>query len=199
MKNFNFMFFLSVFTLISCGPKMTTLKFNDSSIHGLNENDESFIALKSKILIPKCLSCHSKVDSVSGISPWIKPGDPEHSLLYTEVKNGNMPKGKPQLSGVELELVYDFINQLQSAPEPTPTPVPAPSKGITYSQIRSRVLVPYGCTSCHSVGTEARLSKWGNSFYTSVKSGSMPRGGRDVTASDQAFILQYLKDYSSRN
>ena len=115
-----------------------------------------------------------------------------------------MPKGKPALSGAELELVYDYIASLDSAPVPTPKPSPTSSGGISYSQVKSKILTPYGCTNCHSVGTEAKLARWinvsspsGSSFYTMVKNGSMPKGRSHVSAADQAFILQYLQDYSS--
>ena len=202
MKNFSSLLFFFLILLASCGKK-SALQFTDSSLQ-LSESDASFVALKNKILVPKCLSCHSESDTVRGISSWVVAGNPEASSLYTQTKNGSMPMNRAQLTGVELEMIHDFITALQAAPAPAPTPAPS-SSGITFSQVHSRILTAYGCTSCHSVGTEAKLARWINksspassSFYTSVKNGSMPQGGRAVSSGDQAFILQYLKDYSPR-
>lgn len=213
MKKNTFAFLVLGAFLISCGPKTSSVQMSDSSLRGLGQSEVTFSTLKSSILSPKCLSCHSEVSSESRLSAWVVAGNPEQSLLYTEVKSGSMPKGKSPLSGVELEMVYDYIARLKASPPtptpsptptPTPTPTPVPSNLISYAQVKSRVLTPYGCTSCHSVGTEAKLAKWINvsspassSFYTYVKNGSMPQGGSRVNAADQAFILQYLKDYSS--
>ncbi len=197
---------LSLFLILSaCGPKTSSVEVSDSSIHSLGQNNVTFSQLKSAILTPKCLSCHAEVSTEAKLSAWVVAGDPEQSSLYTEVKSGSMPKGKSPLSGSDLEMVYDYIANLKVS-APTPTPTPTPSTGITYAQVKARILTPYRCSSCHSVGSETSLAKWINvsspassSFYTSVKSGSMPQGGSDVTASDQAFLLQYLKDYSSRH
>lgn len=200
---------LSLLFLYSCGPKTSSVSVSDFS-SGLGQSEVSFATLKSSVLTPKCLSCHSEVKTESGISAWVTPGSPEQSRLYTEVKSGSMPKGSTQLSGAELEMVYNYIYGLTSPtdptppPIPTPTPTPAPSTGITYAQVRARILTPYRCTSCHSVGSETALARWisvsspsSSKFYTSVKNGSMPQGGSDLSADDKAYVLQYVKDYAA--
>lgn len=217
MKN---IILLTLFVVASCGnPKTSSLDFApDGTTSQLGLEEVTFSTVKSKILQPHCISCHSNASTESGISSWIVKGHPDQSKLFTEVESGSMPKNQSPLSTADLELLRAYITQLDTGtttpapapaptptPTPTPAPTPAPSPGlITYQQVKSRILDPYGCTSCHSVGTEARLARWidttnpsQSSFYTSVKSGSMPRGGRDLTDSDKAFVLQYVKDFSS--
>jgi len=196
--------------LASCGPKTSSVEYDDGTISGLNQDEVSFSMIKSQILQPHCINCHASEGTESGIKKWITPGDPDNSPFFTEVENGNMPRNASALTTKDLQLIRSYIEQMKNTapaptpiPTPTPTPTPTPSR-ISYTQVKSRILTPYGCTSCHSVGTEARLARWINtttpsksSFYTSVKSGSMPQGGSDVSAADQAFILQYVQEYSA--
>lgn len=197
-------FLLSLVVLSSCGPKTSSVQYDDGTSLGLSAEEVTFSQIKSQILQPHCINCHSAVSTETGLKKWIVAGDPENSPFFTEVENGNMPQNASPLSTKDLQMIRVYIaNMKTSIPVPTPTPTPTPR--ISYTEVKTRILTPYGCTSCHSVGTEARLaSKWINtttpeksSFYTSVKSGSMPQGGRDVTAEDQAFILKYVQEYSA--
>lgn len=207
----NFIFILSLVVLGSCGPKTSSVQYDDGTSLGLNAEEVTYSQIKSDILKPHCLSCHSDVSTETGLKKWITAGDPDHSKFFTEVENGSMPQNASPLSTKDLQMIRIYIENMKTSsttPSPTPTPTPTPSpttNRISYTEVKTRILTPYGCTSCHSVGTEAKLaSKWINTttpakstFYTSVKSGSMPQGGRDVTAEDQAFILKYVQEYSA--
>jgi len=163
--------------------------------------------LKAQILSPNCFSCHSDVQTEAGLSKWVTPGNPEQSLLFTRVEDGTMPKNARPLTTQQLEIIRNYINQLvvtpTPVPNPSPSPVPVPG-AVTFAQISSQVLVPYNCARCHSVGTEAQITKWINTtspdnslLYTRVKDGTMPQGGSTVTAAKQALLLQYVRDFSA--
>ena len=203
MKKLILLSFVSIITL-SCGmPSKSDLNFSNSGSQQSLDPDMvvNYSVIKSEVLAPKCLSCHSNVATENGLKAWVTPGKPDSSAFFTLSENGSMPKNGTPLSTRELELIKMYIIQL-AAPTPTPTPTPT---GITFAKIKTQVLDPYRCTSCHSVSTEAGLAKWLNKtspasskFYTSTKDGSMPQGGSRVSAADQAFILQYIKDYAAR-
>lgn len=199
---------MTLIVLSACGPKTSSVEYDDGTTFGLNQDAVSFSTIKSQILQPHCLNCHAAQATETGLKKWIVPGEPDNSPFFIEVENGNMPRNASALSTKDLQLIRTYIEQMSTTATPVPTPTPAPTPSptrISYTQVKTRILTPYGCTSCHSVGTEARLaSKWINtttpaksSFYTSVKSGSMPQGGRDVSVEDQAFILQYVQEYSA--
>lgn len=199
---------------MACQPKTSSLDFHEGTQLGLAGESVTFETINSEILRPHCFSCHSDVSTPQALSAWVTPGDTEKSSFFTEVESGSMPKNASPLSSRDLELIRLYITNLKptsspSGPGPTPTPTPTPTPPpppvtISYSEVKSRILTPYGCTSCHSVGTEAKLANWINSttpskstFYTTTKSGSMPQGGSRVSSQDLAFILQYVTDYAS--
>jgi mono/diheme cytochrome c family protein len=206
--------------IASCGmPSKSELVFDDSTSLGLNPDTVvTFNDLKSEILDAKCVSCHSNASTETGLQQWIVPGNPQASSFFIRTENGSMPKNGPLLSTRELELISTYITQLAQAPtpdadpspEPDPTPAPTPpptgNPGVSFAEIKTNILQPYRCTSCHSVNTEAALSKWLNKtspassrFYTITKSGVMPENGPRVTDKDMELILQYVKDYAARN
>lgn len=198
--------------LVSCGmPSKSNLVFDENG--GLNlepDMEVTYGTIKEEILNAKCINCHSNVATENGLKEWIQPGKPEQSPFFTKTENGSMPKNGSPLSTRDLELIRLYITQLAPSPtmspEPTPSPEAGTNSGITYAQVKSRILDNYRCTSCHSVGTEAKLANWINTtspersrFYTMTKSGAMPENGPRVSSEDQNFILQYVKDYAARN
>lgn len=204
MKKFILMFLPIL--IISCQPKTSSLEFNDGTQMSLSGEAVSFETINSEILRPHCFSCHTNVTSAKALSSWVTAGDPEKSAFFTEVESGSMPQNASPLSTKDLELIREYITSLKPSPtpSPTPTPAPTPTTTISYSEVKARILSPYGCTSCHSVGTEAKLGKWINtttpsksSFYTTTKSGSMPQGGSRVSVDDLSFILRYVTEYAS--
>lgn len=211
----NLFFLLSLVVLFSCGPKTSSVQYDDGKSLGLTAEEVTYSQIKSDILKPHCISCHADVSTETGLKKWITAGDPDHSKFFTEVENGNMPKNAIPLSTKDLQLIRDYIGHMKTTastptntptptPNPTPTPTPAPNR-ISYAEVKTRILTPYGCTSCHSVGTEAKLAKWMNTttpekstFYTYTKNGSMPQGNSRVTAEDEAFILKYVQGYAGK-
>jgi hypothetical protein len=212
MKNtIIFNLILTSLLLASCGQKPSSLEFKVNQPLGIDDV-VTYDRIKSEILGPHCLSCHSSVSSEKVLKGWITPGHPETSPFFTTVENGSMPKGQTPLDTYSLDLIRNYISQMSSTPSgstsggtSTGGSSGGTTTGITYAEVKSRILTPYSCTSCHSVSTEAKLAKWLNktspsksSFYTTMKSGSMPQGGTDVSAADLAFALQYIKDYANR-
>ena len=188
---------------MSCGKTTSDLKFsvNDASKSFLDPSQQvTFSQIKSTILTPYCLSCHSSVGTESNLKNWISPGNPQGSSFFTTVENGSMPKNHAPLDTSKLELIKIYIEQMVPS-----TPTTTPTSGITYAEIKAAVLTPYRCVNCHSVGTESQLTKWINktspersAFYTTIKSGSMPPSGSEVSVDKQALVLQYLKDFAAR-
>lgn len=183
------------------------LVFSDSTGIPLTPDTKvTFEMVKSQILTPKCLSCHSNASTAEGLNSWIVAGQPDVSSFFTRMEDGSMPKGASAVSTADLELARMYIQQLATSPVPAPTPTPDPVNGISFSELKNRVLDPYRCTSCHNVSTEARLANWidiekpmESELYTITNSGEMPQGNTKVSAENQAFILQYIKDYAARN
>jgi mono/diheme cytochrome c family protein len=209
----NTLCFLLLTFLFSCGKKSSDVEFKVNQTEGQAEGqtaEVSYAQLKTQVLTPHCISCHSNAATETGLQQWITPGVPDQSALFTIVEIGSMPKNQPPLDTASLELVRNYILGVTPAPTgggttggtPTPTPTPA---GITYAQMRAAVLVPSRCVNCHSVGTEAQLKKWINTttpinskFYTTIKNGSMPQGGPRVSSENTALVLQYVIDFSNR-
>jgi hypothetical protein len=193
---------LSLFFFISC-QKASNLEFsvNDPSSFSLDPNQQvTFAEIKSTILTPHCLSCHSSVGTESNLKNWITPGSPESSPFFTSIENGSMPKNQSPLDTKSLELIRNYITHLGTTNVPTPNP-----SGITYAQIKAAVLSPYRCLNCHSVGTEAQLAKWINTsnpsrstFYSYISNGSMPPSGSSPSAEIEALVLQYVTDFANR-
>jgi hypothetical protein len=207
MKKYIYLSLIALF--ISCGKSPSTLTFSENNLgQQIDPNLEvSFSMIKNEILSKHCIGCHSDVSTASGLNKWIHIGDVEGSPFYLTVKEGSMPKNGAPLGIRELDLIRNYIQQLSPAstisiPQPV-TPAPTGSK-ITYDQFKSTFLIPYKCLNCHSVGTEAKLSKWidtsspSNSLlYTRTHDGSMPIGSSDVSAKDEAFVLKYIEDFAA--
>ena len=196
-----------ILLVTACGKTGSGVKFsvNEDSRFQLDPNNPvTYSELKANILTPHCLNCHSDVGTETGIQKWITAGDPEGSPLFTSVKNGSVPKNQAPLGTDSLEMIWRYIEQMAPV-TPTPTPPPSTNTGITFEEIKTKVLTPYRCLNCHSVGTEAKLSRWINttspsssSFYTTMKNGSMPRGGTRADTATLNLVLQYVKDFANR-
>ena len=99
----------------------------------------NFESLYANIFIPKCIGCHSSVNLKGNYdmstfaaltsAAEVTPGNPQASLLYTEVASGKMPPGDP-LSSAEIQSISDWITagaQDDQAPTPAASPSPFPS------------------------------------------------------------------------
>jgi mono/diheme cytochrome c family protein len=70
--------------------------------------------VREKILVPHCLSCHTKtLNDPERFARWVVPGSPEESKLYLSVKSGRMPKDKPPLTEREIEILKHYIENLR--------------------------------------------------------------------------------------
>lgn len=201
---------LSLF--ISCHQTASELKFGttDNSTSSLDPNQViSFSQIKSTILVPHCLNCHSSVGTESNLKKWITPGNPQSSVFFTTVENGSMPKNQQPLDTKSLEMIKIYIEQMATNPTvatpTTPTTPVTPSTGVSFDQIKVAVLSPYKCLNCHAVSTETQLAKWINKttpeqsvLYTEILSGSMPPSGSTVSTANEELVLQYIKDFAAR-
>jgi cytochrome c553 len=202
---------LFILLLLSACGKQSGLTFHENA---LNENfpiDQavSFSQLKTDILTPHCVRCHSNASTENGLGPWVVAGNPDASPLFLRTEDGSMPKDESPLSTRDLAEIRAYIANLNTgtnppSPAPAPAPAPAPGTTVTFAQIKSQVLSPYRCTSCHSMSTESGAARFINtsnpdssSLYTTVKNGSMPQGGSRVPANLQALLLQYVRDYAA--
>ena len=197
-----------LFLFVSCHDTASELKFGttDPTVSALDPSQPiTFSQIKSTILSPHCLSCHSSVGTESNLKNWITPGSPENSVFFTTVENGSMPKYQSPLDTKSLEMIKIYIEQM-AAPIPNPpTTTPPTTQGISFAQIKSAVLTPYRCVNCHSLSTETQLARWINKshpeqslLYTEIQNGSMPPSGSNVSSSNEELVLQYIKDFASR-
>ncbi len=114
-KNILLLPFLSIALLTNCGRKAAPLEFsvNDSSNQPLDPTVEvKFPQIKSEILGPYCLSCHSSVGTEINLKKWIVPGKPDNSIFFTSVENGSMPLNQKPLNTRSLELIRIYITQM---------------------------------------------------------------------------------------
>lgn len=81
--------------------------------------EPTFASIDEKILQRRCVSCHDGATGFGGVeldsyaalisSEVVTAGDPEASLLYTEVESGEMPQNAPGLSSQEIEAIAEWI------------------------------------------------------------------------------------------
>jgi hypothetical protein len=168
-------------------------------------NQVDFATLESQVLAPKCLECHADFSTAQGIQPYITPGNPQQSALYTEITSGDMPPGGPALAAGSATIVAEYITGL-SAPstliEPAPTegavPTPQPSS-VSFDTLKTSILQPK-CMQCHQdFGTQAGLQPYvtaGNpqksSLYEASVSGSMPPSGPALTADELTMMKTFI-------
>lgn len=79
----------------------------------------TFKFIYRNILNPRCVGCHGgsggySFDRYKDVMEAVTPGDPEKSLLYTEVASGAMPDEGPKLSPEQVQQIKDWI--LSGAP-----------------------------------------------------------------------------------
>ncbi len=72
-----------------------------------------FAALKSSVLDARCIECHSDMETPEGLAPYVKAGDPGGSPLFTTMADGSMPPGGPRVEDDLIELVREYVLQLE--------------------------------------------------------------------------------------
>jgi mono/diheme cytochrome c family protein len=169
------------------------------------------------ILQTHCTDCHGEktkareldlrsLDSAlkgSDSGPVIIPNKPEESKLYTLVRDGKMPVGKPRLSAQEVTTLSRWIESLP------------PSADGPRFETTVQPILQAKCTGCHgtklrtkelNLTTHAGVIKGSESglvvvpgkpddskLYQYVKAGVMPRGGPRLSDQDVALIRTWIE------
>lgn len=179
--------------ILSCG-KREGFEFSEATNLGLDgEKYLTFDDLKSRILIPHCISCHKKSDTEDGIKNWFIPGQPENSKLYLVIKDGRMPKKADPLPTSELEFVRKYIiDALEQKKLST----------VDFNTLRNEILIPH-CLSCHKrMDNEENITKWINlksplesRLLQAVVEGKMPKKADPLSINEQNIIRRYLNNF----
>lgn len=134
--------YLMLFLLVSCVPNLnrSSLDFNVKKtltpiIPELRT--VTFEDLKTNVLTPHCISCHEGMKEPEGLNRYMVEGHPDLSSLYHEVAQGKMPKGKPALDQALVEMIKTYIS------------AQLPQESVTFNELRSKVLKPAQCMTCH--------------------------------------------------
>ena len=194
---------LSLLIMIACNPKESELVFRDHSVPKGTISDstgsEAYSELKTSIL-PKCVHCHSNLETEEGVQKWIVPGKPHESKLFVHVEDGSMPADGDALTTQELEIVRRYIISLtREAPEEENPSV------ITFENIKNEVLLPHRCLQCHKkMDNEEALKVWidqgspdNSKLLVRVLDGSMPKNGPAVPEDKIELLKQYVGQFAN--
>ena len=122
----------------------------------LNSRSIGYAEIRSTILVPKCLACHSGQDKPDLTTySAIKKNLPD--IVKSTLNSHKMPK-----DGTLSQRLRDYLERWvnMGAPEVadvTHDPAPSPpvgaaiSRPVTFSQLKDKVLTP-SCNGCHSIG-----------------------------------------------
>jgi mono/diheme cytochrome c family protein len=77
----------------------------------------TYTEINQTIVQPKCIRCHSasapsdgvNLSTYAGAFAQVVAGNPEQSILYTQVQSGAMPQGGPPLTDAEIQDIYNWI------------------------------------------------------------------------------------------
>jgi len=128
----NLALFVSSF-VISCGTQKFEPTFTDPKKKQQgNENKPaqvpSYEAVFSKVIEPKCATCHSSDGRPPALDNWNSISQRVADIKRTAIEQKTMPKGKP-LTNEELALLNSWIEGGAPGPDQTtepPTPTPQP-------------------------------------------------------------------------
>jgi mono/diheme cytochrome c family protein len=73
-----------------------------------------YVAVRSRILEPRCLTCHSDMATEDGFALYLEPGDPEGSAVVQSIENGRMPPGGGQIPAADLATLRTYIAGLSA-------------------------------------------------------------------------------------
>ncbi len=207
MKLLLFMIFASL-ALISCkaSKDKSSLSFGDGTrtIETLPQVTLlSFSRLKSSVLIPKCLECHSRDGGDAGD---INLESHENvianlEIIKSEVSSGSMPpKSRSKLTDKEKSSLLTWINA--GGPlNGEVTPPPPTVEVISYEMVKAQVLAPR-CIGCHSdsggnrgdvnLETYDNVLAVTNSIESEIETGSMPPRNKPLTPDQKTLILKWI-------
>ncbi len=211
------------FALLMAAGAAIVLFQNCSSSHSTAENaslsaQDQTLALQNtsiEILAGRCYSCHNPNNpngSIADITDvdellykrLIIPGEPQLSLLFTEVQSGSMPQNSGPLEASLVKILNDWIIALKAAPPPGGGTVI--TLGPTYSAVNNLIIKPK-CLNCHnsasaaggvSFSTYAQLMNTivaGNPgasvFYTEIMGNTMPPNG-PLSQAEKDAVMQWI-------
>ncbi|MCB0379561.1 MAG: hypothetical protein KDD33_13800 [Bdellovibrionales bacterium] len=205
MRNLLIIFFIPMMTAF-CGNynRVSSPEDVPSSLGGpASELTLDFAIIKSQILEPHCISCHTGRHKAYENYDLVK-ASAFAMLERMESPNPSrrMPLGAPALTEDKLAMFRAWLNA--GAPEvvnqDTDTDKPAPvTKNISFIEIKSKILKPYNCVACHSHFNDYGSVKQSLGAIASlVTSDKMPfpkiKGGQValVSATDKNLLLKWV-------
>lgn len=152
-----------------------------------------FNLLSTSLIANKCAGCHKAFEDESRLNNFINGNDPDTSRLYLAAREGKMPPKGPALTTEELELMRNYISQIQVKPVPE-----IQADKVDFKVLSEKVLDK--CVICHKSWTaEEKFAKHikendpGKSrLYLSVVEGKMPKNGPKMTEREQEIIKNYI-------
>ncbi len=141
--------FVLMLLLASCGNYSNETPFKVREIE-LSEVELDFATIKSAILTPHCIACHSQYNSYAGTKR-------EISRMISVVNNNRMPKNAPALSS-NLKSLLDAWAE-RGAPEfagQDPSEPPPVVLTPDWKSIAENIIVPK-CVVCHNPQGQAKF------------------------------------------
>ena len=201
----------------NCSPSHTSSN-ESKTLPGPIGTPEGTLALQGtsiEILSARCYSCHNPNNPSGSIADitdvdellykrLIIPGEPQLSLLLTEVQSGNMPQNSEPLDASLVKIVNDWIVGLKAAPPPGGGTVI--TLGPTYSAINNLIIKPK-CLNCHNstsaaggvsfstfqqlMNTVVAGNPGASVFYTEIIGNTMPPNG-PLSQPEKDAIMQWI-------
>ncbi len=183
---------------------------------------ELFIELKTKVLTPKCIGCHSIYKTEEGFQKkGMTLGEPAVSEIFIQVDQDRMPKGTElengaegkviPLSPEEKELIRNYILKARPVDQATlpPTAVVPPQPPVeekpSFGTLKTEILAPK-CLQCHDdwqdeeefgkklIPGEALSSQ----VYDSVLQKRMPLGLDPLSERELELLKNYINSLPVR-
>ena len=174
---------------------------NNGGIADNHARKASFSQLRDKVLVPRCIHCHSEYKTEQGLAPDLIPGHPEQSPLYKTIASGEMPKQDSPLARPLVELVRNYI---ENAPPFKPDPE-IELTHVTFKILDSVVFQPK-CVKCHEkyrsekgVLSDLEPGDPAHSIlYNYVIAGKMPQGASPLSDNTIQAIHSFIQHLPAR-
>lgn len=149
-----------------------------------------YALLKQTFIDSKCVICHKGLEKEDTIpQAWLVKGAPEQSRLYTAVASDRMPKWYEHATSTELQLVSDYISQLNQT-----------ERSVTHTEMFDELLQPK-CLKCHgNVRNESGIANWvvagrpqESKLFEVLQNTRMPKHLPKTTPEEKAMLFEYIK------
>ncbi|MGE0764560.1 MAG: cytochrome c [Bdellovibrionales bacterium] len=188
-----------------CNYRSIKAPTEDSSIQEVDLHQTDFATAMSKVIRPKCVSCHNAKDSRGGVRlDNYALVQRSLSQIQDSIEDGSMPKNSA-LSIKQKKLILGWIKaggpQTKAHATAVPTAVKTEDLALNFATVKARVLDP-ACLNCHSsertegklkVETYADVAQNAAKIAKSVLDGSMPKKGK-MTEVQKALIINWLNN-----